>query len=136
MNSSNQHRLLIADDSYDLLEILQIFFKNKGYIVKTVLDSEAIYGCVSSFKPDVLLLDIFLNGADGREVCKKIRRHADGNALGIIIFSASPDLLAEYKKCQADDYIEKPFDLDKIAEKVASLLSWKPLRKEAIAGIQ
>ena len=136
MTNFNQPRLLIADDSYDLLEILKIFFKKKGYIVETVLDSAAIYGCISSFKPDVILLDIFLNGDDGRDVCRKIRSHTGANALGIIIFSASPDLIKDYKACQADDYIEKPFDLDVITEKVASLLSLTPLRKQVIGGIQ
>ncbi|MEO7048575.1 MAG: response regulator, partial [Ferruginibacter sp.] len=89
MNISNDKRLLILDDSEDLLWILKIFFEGKGYTVKSLPDADKIYSVIDTFYPDLLLMDVLLNGNDGRDICQKLRSNSHTKHLGILLTSAS-----------------------------------------------
>jgi DNA-binding response OmpR family regulator len=123
MNDSNKNKLLLVDDSRDLIEILKIFFKGKDYVVEIISNCSEIYSSIKNFEPDILLMDVLLNGADGRQLCKTLRNGADTMYLGIILTSASPGNLENYMAYGADDYIEKPFELTDLEQKVTSILA-------------
>ncbi|MGH2566249.1 MAG: response regulator [Ginsengibacter sp.] len=114
--------ILLVDDSEDLLEILSTFLKMKGYEVESALSQEKAKNTLSTFIPDVILLDVRINGHDGRELCKEIKEKYDPN-IPIILLSASPELLKDYEECKADDIIEKPFNLATVIEKVNSAIN-------------
>jgi Response regulator containing CheY-like receiver, AAA-type ATPase, and DNA-binding domains len=114
--------ILIVDDSTDLLEALEYFLTEKGYNVKCVATTEDLLPLIRSFLPDLVLLDIFLQGEDGREVCKKLRQNRETKYLCIMLFSASGKLVKDYEKCGADGYIEKPFGLNELLTKIESTI--------------
>lgn len=116
-------KLLVVDDSKDLLEAMEIILIQKGYTVKTLTDCSIILKEVTNFNPDLLILDIFLAGKDGREMCKELRKSAIGKYLCIIIFSASPKALENYASYGADDYLEKPFGINSLVEKIEAVLN-------------
>ena len=124
------NRILIVDNSADLLEPLKVFLEQKNYLVKTLISGIDIYLEILDFKPDILILDIFLDGEDGRQICKSLRNQAETKHLPILLFSASPKILTEYKKYTADDYLEKPFDLNTLYQKTQSLLELAPLKRK------
>lgn len=115
-------RLLILDNSVDLLYALKIFFERKGYKAKTLTSAINLISEVKSFKPDVIMLDVILNGVDGTEICKTIRNCADTSQIRLLLTSALPAKFADYKQYMADDFIEKPFDLYKLERKIKSML--------------
>lgn len=117
------NKLLIVDDSTDLLEAMEIILVQKGYSVKILPGSNNINKEIAAFNPDLLIIDIFLSGTDGREVCKELRTAIVNKYLGIIIFSASPKALENYKSFGADDYLEKPFGINNLVEKIESVLN-------------
>jgi DNA-binding response OmpR family regulator len=119
------NKLLIVDDSTDLLEAMEMILLQKGYFVKTLSRYHNIYKEIEEFNPDLLILDIFLSGRDGREICKELRIAASNKYLSIIIFSASPKALENYEFYGADDYLEKPFGINNLVEKIESVLSRK-----------
>ena len=119
----NMSRLLIIDDAAELLDALRYIFEHNGYVVHTVNNPVDIYHEVFQFQPDVLVLDILLGGEDGREICKKLKKDQKNKDLKILMFSANPNYLKDYKDYGADDYIEKPFDITTLLEKVQSLLT-------------
>lgn len=116
-------KLLIVDDSKDLLEAMELILAQKGYVVKTLPDSKNINDQIEAFTPDLLILDIFLAGRDGRDICKELRNIIENKYLCIIIFSASPKALEDYKSYGADDFLEKPFGIDNLIEKIEKVLS-------------
>ena len=124
-------KLLIVDDSADLLEMMKYILERKGYIVKTLMECQNIFHEIFEFKPDLLILDLILAGADGREICKELRKNIETEHLGVLAFSASPKNLIDYKSFYADDFLEKPFDSNILVEKIKSLLYWVPIRKKA-----
>ncbi|MEP6616043.1 MAG: response regulator [Ginsengibacter sp.] len=122
-------RILIIDDSRDLLDVMQIFLDLKGYDVKTLTACNDILDTVKEYNPDLLIVDVFLANEDGREICKKLRDHEATKNLCILLLSGSPAILAEYKKFGANSFIEKPFDINHLLDKIEDVLSLCDERK-------
>jgi DNA-binding response OmpR family regulator len=116
-------KLLIVDDSADLLETMKYVLERKGYIVRTLMNADNIYRRINEFQPDLLILDIHVAGEDGREICKKLKKSSQNNELPVLMFSASPKLLEDFESCHADDFIEKPFQLTDLVEKIKLVLA-------------
>lgn len=115
-------KIIILDDSPDLLEVMKFFLEEKGYEVETASSHQNLITLIKSFSPDLIILDVFLQGEDGREICKELRRSGETKYLCILLFSTSPKALANAKKCGADGYITKPFGLTDIVDKIESTL--------------
>jgi DNA-binding response OmpR family regulator len=124
-------KLLIVDNSAALLEIMKNILEFTGYTVKTLIRSDNIYKEINEFQPDLLILDTYLAGEDGREICKELRRSVESKHLGVLVFSAFPKTLENYRSYYADDFIEKPFDMQILLEKIKSLLYWTSIRNTA-----
>jgi len=60
MNAIDTKKLLLIDDSSDLLEVLKIFFEKEKYVVEIVSDRREIYSAIKNFDPDVILIDVLL----------------------------------------------------------------------------
>lgn len=116
-------KLLIVDDSKDLLEAMEIILLQKGYVVRTLAGTFDIHEEVNSFKPDLVILDIFLAGNDGREICKELKKSFKDNYLCVLVFSATPKALENYDAYGADGYLEKPFGINDLVQKIEELLS-------------
>lgn len=117
-------KLLILDDSVALLEVMKNILERNGYKVKTINSAPDIYKEINEFHPDLLILDIYLAGEDGREICKEIRKNVESKDMCILVFSASPKALEDYKTYYADDFIVKPFDITYLVEKIKSVLDY------------
>jgi DNA-binding response OmpR family regulator len=128
-------KLLIVDDSVALLEVMKNILERNEYTVKTLNSATNIYKEISEFQPDLLILDIYLAGEDGREICREIRNNVETKHICILVFSASPKTLEDYKGYYADDFIEKPFDITRLEEKIKSVLDYCKNKPAAIKGI-
>lgn len=116
------NKIVIVDDSEDLLHVMKFFLEEKGYTVEVCTKKHTLIPLITSFSPDLIILDIFLSGEDGREICRELRSHKATKYLCILMFSASPKALLNYKEYGADGYIEKPFGLNDIITKIESAL--------------
>ena len=117
-------KVLIVDDNKDLLEVTSALLTRKGFIVETNLNWENGFESVKNFQPQVILLDVFLSGIDGLEICKQLKSSPFTCHVPIVIFSAYPriteSVIYEYG---ADDFIAKPFEVNELVGKVHSVLS-------------
>ena len=125
-------KLLILDNSAEYLSLLTYFQEKKQYAVKALTGAFDVFSEIYNYKPDLLLLDTFFGGEDGRELCRQLRNNRETRHVGILIFSASTDTLKDYKSFYADDFIQKPFNFHVLSDKIRSLLSWIPIRKKAL----
>jgi DNA-binding response OmpR family regulator len=117
-------RILIVDDSADLCDALQLFLTEKGYDVKCLANAKNLLTVIQEYSPDLLFLDIFLQGEDGREICRKLRSSSETKYLCIILFSASDKDLKHYKDFGADGFLEKPFGLNEVVEKIENTITY------------
>jgi CheY-like chemotaxis protein len=68
--------------------------------------------------PDLLLLDIWMSGQDGRDICKYLKKNPTTKNIPIILVSASRDIMQSAKNAGADDFIAKPFEMETLLDKV------------------
>ncbi|MCL2628347.1 MAG: response regulator transcription factor [Oscillospiraceae bacterium] len=112
--------ILIIEDSFDIADMLMKFLKKAGYTSYNAKSGEEGLEYIKYHDVKIVLLDIMLPGIDGFQVCKKI---SDEKNLPLIILSAKTDKDDKLSGLilGADDYIEKPFDVDLLIAKVSSL---------------
>ena len=114
-------KILIVDDQPCVREILSEELILEGYRVATAGDAESISGHLRFSRPDLVLLDLYLDGCNGIGVLGDIKRqHPD---LPVIIFTAYDSYREDPRLSQADGYIIKSTVLDELKGKIADVLS-------------
>ena len=103
-------KILIADDDADILEVVNLILDVKGYDVQTEKNGENILKMKDNL-PDLLLLDIWMSGVDGRDICRQLREKQETKHLPVIMLSANIDIKKMSDDCGATDYLAKPFDI-------------------------
>ncbi len=116
-------KILLIDDDPDVIIVLQILLKKKGYQVATASCEEEAYEQVEIFMPHLIVLDVLLSGVDGRTICKKLKSKESSKHIPIIMFSAHPGAQKNMEDFGADDFIPKPFESNKILERIEIQLS-------------
>jgi len=117
-----QKTILIADDDKDIVDSITAILDHSGYEVLNVMDGTSVMQAVKAL-PDLILLDIQMPGHDGPTVCRQLKRQASTKDIPVIIVSASMDVQQKAEQAGADDYLEKPFDIDVLQQKVFNLLN-------------
>ena len=93
--------------------------ESEHYKVFPLLSPRYIFKNIKDFKPDLIILDIMLNGMDGRAVFKELRSNPDTKHIPVILASARYDedyIVAQ--KYHPEAYLEKPFDIGNMLHKV------------------
>lgn len=114
-------KILIADDDPAIVDALQFMLEETGYEVITTLSGEAVPKMFEQ-KPDLLLLDIWMSGQDGREICRKLKSQASTGKIPIMMISANKDTEEIAKVSGANDFLSKPFEMDELLKKVDHLI--------------
>ncbi len=111
-------KILVVDDSVEILKMLHTSLKLEGYEVLEALDGKMALALLEESIPDLIILDIFLPEMDGFEVCRRIREK--GLKVPIIMLTAQSDVEQRIKglKSGADDYLGKPFSVSELLERI------------------
>jgi DNA-binding response OmpR family regulator len=120
---SAQKKILVVDDEPDILEFLQIIFEDAGFLVVTTEKGDYLEKLNNGTLPDLVLLDMLLSGKDGREIVKHLKSQERTKHIPVIMFSAHPSAEKTALEAGADDFVEKPFDIDTLLEKIHALIS-------------
>lgn len=113
-----RRRIMIADDDPGTLDALTIMLKDGGYEVETTTNGSTVRDMKEEL-PDLLLLDIWMSGWDGREACKYLKSQKLTKHIPIIVVSANRDVEQIAKEAGADDFLAKPFQMDDLLAIVA-----------------
>jgi two-component system, OmpR family, response regulator len=122
---SGKRRILVVDDDPSIVEILQDVLERDGrFEVKATTTGYEAGILTQSFNPDLLLLDYLLPDINGNIVCKTIRENSAFSHMKIVFVSGvvNPDEVEQLMKVGADDFIKKPFDVEKLIARIAELL--------------
>lgn len=119
-------KILILDDDLDLLSIVKSLLKKKGFEVLTFACWQNAWENIKRNKPNLILLDVFLKGADGMDVCKKLKSTTSTRHIPVIMFSSYPNIAASaIDEFGADEFIAKPFEVNDMVRKIRNVLSSK-----------
>ena len=115
-------KILLVDDNKDLLQIAQLILKAQGYETILALSIEEAARKIKIHRPVLILLDMSICEAeDGRLYCLKLRREAATKNIRVILMSGG-----EYSSASltgADDFLQKPFDVSELIDKVETQLN-------------
>lgn len=110
-------KILVADDDPGIVDAIQIMLEDENYEVETSVDGQTLEA-VKRSKPNLVLLDVWMSGEDGREICKKLKGNVKTKNVPIIMISATQDLAESSRKAGADDFIAKPFQMKELLSKI------------------
>ena len=116
--------ILIVEDNKEIAGLLQAFLRKENYAVSVADSGEKALDLFSRYGAKLVILDIMLPGMDGFSVCSKIRENSNTH---ILIASAKTDKDDKLKGLNlgADDYIEKPYDIDILIAKINGIFKRK-----------
>ncbi|HST27794.1 MAG TPA: response regulator [Rudaea sp.] len=103
------YRVLIVEDDRGQAKFCESILRHRGMLTRVCEDAAAVPAALSDFKPDLVLLDLYLPGSNGIEIAQRIRE--SGHAFLPIVFLSGeldPDLRFDAIRMGADDFITKP----------------------------
>lgn len=124
-------KILVVEDNEDVLDGITNLLDYCGYKSRGVLkiDNETDRE-IKSGVYDLLILDVMLSGADGRNLTREIRNREENRQIPIILISASPDLKSSALRSGANDFLPKPFGLDDLRKIVEQNISGGKIERE------
>lgn len=125
--------ILIVEDNKELAEVLGDFLRAEGYIVSTALSAEHAVSMFERYVAKLVILDIMLPGADGFEALRRIREN-DNTPVIIVSAKTEKDDKLNGLMLGADDYIEKPYDIDILMAKVRGIFKRRYQTDSIVCG--
>lgn len=117
-------KILIVEDDLHIQDIFKIIFETYGYQVECMDNGETLVKRKTNW-PDAIILDKQLPGMSGVEACKFLKSQSWSKNIPVILITASGDVAQAAKIAGADDYCEKPFEMQNILGKVSRLIGKK-----------
>lgn len=132
MESSQSHRILIADDNEANCELLEAYLASMDCETEIAVDGQDAFDKAVSFKPDLILLDVMMPKLSGFEVCQKIK--ADPALAGIMILMVTAlNELGDIERAVdagTNDFLSKPVNRLEFLKRVENLLKLKGVTDE------
>lgn len=111
-------KILVVDDEHDIRDFVQSFFKERGYAVLTAASGEDALIVIKAEKPDLVLLDIKMQGMDGIAALKHIRDIDKTVKVVMVTALEEQERMDEACRLGACEYITKPLVLDNLENAV------------------
>ena len=111
---------MIADDDPGIVDAIEMLLEFEGYQVSSTIDGSTVLDMKHEL-PDLLLLDIWMSGEDGRDICKKLKQEDATKDIPVIMISASKDIRESAMAAGADDFLAKPFEMNELLSKIKNL---------------
>ena len=114
--------ILVLDDEKEIADLIEVYLQNENYHIYKFYKSEEAINCINTKKIDVAILDVMIEGKDGFEICRYIRKK--GLKFPVIMLTAKIEDNDKIKGLTlgADDYITKPFNPLELVARVKSAL--------------
>ncbi len=133
-NNSSKEKILIVDDDIQVQKLFTGVLSPHGYQTEVASDGFEAGVKIMSFKPGLILLDLYMPGIDGFDVCGKVKENPATAHIKILAVTgyASDENRERVMGAGADDFMAKPVDVATLIEHVENLLPG--LRKSVRGG--
>jgi DNA-binding response OmpR family regulator len=114
--------ILLVDDEPSIISLAQMYLERDGFEVESIGDGLAAIETIARIHPALVVLDVMLPGADGFEVCRRVR--GAGNQVPIIMLTARDEDIDKILGLElgADDYLTKPFNPRELVARIRAIL--------------
>lgn len=114
-------RIIVVEDDTSIADVLTIILEKENYRIECFTDDSFISGLKEDM-PGLILLDMWLSGINGKDICIALKKRNEFNQIPIIIMSANRDVKEHAAEACADDYIAKPFDISLLLSHVKKFM--------------
>jgi CheY-like chemotaxis protein len=119
---TRKRSVLIVDDDATITSVLEFLLADSGYEVRSAGDGRVALQLSEEWHPDLILLDLMMPVMNGWEVMTRLRANPEMRHIPVLILSADQNVARKAMDLGAEGYIAKPFDVDDLLSRVASLL--------------
>ncbi|MEW6686496.1 MAG: response regulator [Candidatus Edwardsbacteria bacterium] len=125
-------KILVVDDEVKLVEIIRLNLEKAGYEVFEAYNGEEALMVMKEARPDLIIADIMMPKMNGYQLCRRVRQNPEFYSIGFIFLTAKAHTEDEVKGLWvgADDYVTKPFDIDRLLARVEARLKRTQETKE------
>lgn len=117
-------KIMVVDDSPAIVDSIEMMLDFEGFeIEKFYRGSDMLNALEASEKPNVILMDMWLSGEDGRDICRIIKANEKLRDIPVLIMSASRGLEQSALDAGANEFIAKPFDLGEMIDRIRSYMN-------------
>jgi DNA-binding response OmpR family regulator len=118
-------RILVADDDPEILTLIGMRLKQRGYDVLEASDGEMALEQARQNRPDLVVLDVMMPQKNGWEVARELKQDPTTEGIGIVILTAIGEKMNELTSplYGADEFIDKPFEFDRLEKAIAKVLA-------------
>ncbi|MGM9475931.1 response regulator transcription factor [Pedobacter sp. GSP4] len=115
--------ILVIEDNHAILDVITLILESEAFNVDGLNKGADFIQHVHQFSPDVIIMDIMLPDADGRELLKELKHTQTTKHIPVLMISARYNA-ANYTLdgFEADDFMAKPFNIDDLMDKIYALL--------------
>jgi len=110
--------ILICDDDEGILDVTAMVLESYGYRVIPIINSLKVLDTVRKEVPDLVILDLWMPGINGEQLLEALKSNPATRDMPVIIISASRDGSTIARQSGANDFLEKPFDIDVLTQRV------------------
>ncbi len=116
--------ILVIEDDETMRAAMKKIFEMDGYLVKLAADGTELATLLDTVSPDLILLDIGLPWLNGYELGQLLKEHKELKKIPLVFVSGktSDEDIRKAFEIGADDFVKKPFDIEKLKKTVATLL--------------
>jgi len=127
--------ILVVDDERDIRELVAGVLEDEGYGTRSAADADATLEAIATRRPSLVLLDVWLQGSrlDGLELLDEIKRRDPSIPVLVISGHGNLDTAVAAIRKGAADFIEKPFEAERLLLMVARATETERLRREVAA---
>ncbi len=125
-------RVMVVDDSPDILSIVQRGLQRRGYEVVACADGDSALKTFSREIPDLVVLDLLLPDADGIDLCYQLQEMAEVPVIMLTSRDGVSDRV-EGLRAGADDYVVKPFAMEELVARIEAVLRRRPASPSTIS---
>lgn len=128
-------RVLVVDDNELIRRLAASLLKKKNFTVETAASGRYALEQVSVFIPDVIVLDVMMEGMDGFECCRRLKAEDTTRDIPVVMISSNAESIDKIKGLEigAADYVAKPFDYGELLARVETQVKMKRLLDELAA---
>ena len=110
-------QILVVDDNEDNAHIIRDYLESRGYDLSVAYNGDEAMALFEEKKPQLVLLDVMMPGRDGWQVCREMKDSEAGRDVRVVMVTALQDWTDKRQAIEtgADDFVEKPFELAKLA---------------------
>lgn len=112
METKAKKCIYVLEDNANIAEIIAFLLEEEEYDVAVCKNTNLFWKKMEEHTPDMVVLDVNLPDGNGSDVCLKLKRNIRTHKIPVLMMSAHQQLNRIKNKCDADSYINKPFDID------------------------